>query len=296
MLQYIDPYDMTQNISMVCKTWNKKSRSRCAADVWKLVILSRQQSPLAVADNVKWLLRCGVLNYIKDLNIAMSIGLEQMRALSAVYLPNIRELSVNLDDNPITMAQYVVFLLRHPHLQWINAEFSTREQSEKALMPLEIVPNLKCIGVERVYVQAFDEQLGVYSKLQALGHVRVFDEHVGSLSNLFRCCPNLRALSVSVDAISEGLTSRLAEGANLEVLYLFSNLDSEDFDTFDSIDWWPLRKLTKLKNIMLVNFPDSWTTKVKRVLRLPNGSITKQASGLSFWSQVENRVYDSRRR
>lgn len=292
MLQYIDPYELTQTVSCVCKTWREKSRDRCSADIWKLVILSKQRSPLAVSNTCTWLKKSGVLNYVKDLNIAMPIGLEQMRALSAVYLPNIREVSVNLDDNPITMAQYVVFLLKHPHIRWINAEFSTREQSAKAILPLEIVTNLRCIGVERVYVQAFDAQLGRYPKLLALGHVRVFDEHLASMSSMFRCCPNLRALSVSVDAVTEGLTSRLAEASKLEVLYLFSNLDRDDFDSFNHNDWYPLRKLKKLQNIMLVNFPNAWTRKVREVIKLKGSKgVTKQASGLSFWSEVENRVY-----
>lgn len=139
------------------------------------------------------------------------------------------------------MAQYVVFLLKHSHIQWINAEFSTREESAKAILPLEIVPKLKCIGVERVYSQAFDARVGTYTSLLAIGHVRVFNEHLYSLSKMFNCCPNLRALSVSVDAVTVDLTTCISQGRNVEVLYMFSNLDSEQFAEFSNLDWWPIR-------------------------------------------------------
>lgn len=83
ILQYIDPYDLTRTIGHVNKCWLTKSRARCSMDVWKLVILTRERSPLAVANNCRWLKNSGILNYIKDLNIAMRIGLDQMRILAS---------------------------------------------------------------------------------------------------------------------------------------------------------------------------------------------------------------------
>lgn len=289
ILSFVSPKEIAQNIALISRTWFKFSRTHSAH--WRLVIISNERSQLAVSSSVQWLRKSRVCHFIKDLNIAIRMGARQMRMLAKVVLPALRELSVNIDDDSMTLTNYVVFLRNHPHLQWINGEFSTREQSRTAVVPLDIIPKLRCIGVERVYINAF-ENMSVYPRLSAIGHVRVFEEFLSSLSTLFRCCPNLKALSLSVDELDDELTVQLVKGTKLEILYLFGNLDEDDFGDYEPLVWMPLRKLKRLRNVMLVNFPRVWTPKVQNCLQIPVKTVE---NGLAFWSVAERYVFKDRK-
>lgn len=289
ILAFVSPKEIARKCSLVSKTWFTFSRTHHAH--WRLIIISSEESQLAVSSSVSWLRKCRVQHFIKDLNISIRIGARQMRMLSKIRLPALRELSVNIDDDALTLASYVIFLKNHPHLQWINGEFSTREQSRTAIAALDIVPKLRCIGVERVYVNAF-ENMGVYPRLTAIGHVRVFEESVHSLSTMFRSCPNLKALSLSVDSVDYELTEQLKKGRKLEVLYLFGNLDAEEFAAYDPLVWMPLRKLKRLRTIMLVNFPETWAPQIQQYLKVPVKTVE---NGLAFWNIAERYVFKDRR-
>lgn len=291
ILKFIPLHELCESLCLVNKRWHNlifKSHQ-----LWELVIISRDdpRTPLSASSRVTWLQTCKVRHFIKDLNIALTMNYTDVRVLSELHFPALRELSVDIAQDDLSSYHFAKLLENHPHLQWINGEFSQEARTRAALLPLEVVSNLRCLGIERLYLNRC-VPCGSYPHLKCIGHMRIFDEDIHLLTKLHSSMPNLNALSISIDTATAGLMEQISRWSKVKILYILCNLDTEDQDEeFDYSAWEPLRNLESCEMIMMVNFPLDWPEEVQKVLGTEITVKTEQ-NGLAFWNQTEPLVWE----
>lgn len=215
---------------------------------------------------------------------------EDMIVLKKLKFPNLREFSVDMAQDAMSVYHFGHFLENHQHVQWINGEFSTEARTRAAIIPMEVISRLRCLGIERLYLNKC-MPLGYYPNLRCIGHMRIFDEDSHLLEPLHLAMPNLCALSISIDTATKELMTHIARWEHLKILYVLCNLDDNDERQFDHTAWEPLRKMKSCQMVMLVNFPTPWSSMVKEIL--PKIDIRQEENGLAFWNETEPLVWDN---
>lgn len=213
-----------------------------------------------------------------------------VKTISMLRFPALRELSVDIAQDSLNTVHFTRMLENHPHLQWINGEFSQEARTRAALIPLEVVKSLRCLGIERLYLNRCIP-CGHYPHLKCIGHMRIFDEDVHLLPELHKAMPNLAAFSISIDNATKALMTEIAQWQHVKILYILCNLDVTDQQTFDWESWQPLMGLKNCEMIMMVNFPTDWPEQVQTIVKDRNIVVKTEQNGLAFWNQTEPLVW-----
>lgn len=103
ILKYLPLHELSEKMCLVCKRWHKLIFN--APQLWELVIISRDEprTPLAAAARVSWLATCKVRDYIKDLNIALTMTYTDIKVLAKLKFPMLREFSVDIAQDNIAV-------------------------------------------------------------------------------------------------------------------------------------------------------------------------------------------------
>ena len=301
ILRYIPLSDLTQRLCLVNKAWNKLIFD--SGKLWENLVISNEQDFTICTNNysssssVKWLEKCKIRSYIKDLNITPLCRLSyNAKILSKLSFPNLREFSFDSSHEEHESAEiyFKKFLECHQHILWINEEYFTPSQSKYVAITLEIIKNLKCLGVERIYLKEF-LPINYYPNLECIGHFRIFDENFGLVEHLTTAFPNLKALSISIDTFPESLVNQLVKFKKLKVLYiLFNTLGEYDVvesnNTVDStILWLNLKhQIPSLKKILLCNITEKKIDEIKESLANSSVEVKLVNNGLPFWNEYDS--------
>jgi len=282
ILKYFSLFDLVTKLSIVNKKWNNFIFN--CRKLWELVCISYlpKDTNFSPSSSIEWLKRSKINLYIKDLNIECILNYDNIKILAELHFPVLREFSIDINKNDDLVLIYLYrFLNNHQHIIWINEEFLSQDNSRKALISLETLKNLKCLGVERLYISRLFP-LSTYPNLESIGHIRIQDDDEYLLTNLNKSLPNLKCLSICINNISKNIVDGILNFSKLNILYILINNDDTEFV---SNNWLLLKKLLNLKKLLIGNISNSIYAKIDKLF---DKIVIEQVNdGLNFWTETE---------